>query len=55
MQEVTRARKAKEAGKALASGSSGPVNSSIPPTPPGGSSTAATPPPSGTNSAVSSP
>jgi hypothetical protein len=55
MQEVTRARKVKDAGKASASGSSGPVNFSIPPTPPGGSSVAATPPPSGTNSAVSSP
>jgi hypothetical protein len=51
MQEVTKARKA----KALTLGSSGPVSSSIPPTPPGDSSVAATPPPSATNSAVSSP
>jgi hypothetical protein len=55
MQEATRARKAKDAGKVLASSSSAPVNSSIPPTPPEGSSAAATPPPSATNSAAASP
>jgi hypothetical protein len=55
MQEVTRARKAKEAGNALVSSSSGPTNSSIPPTPPVGSSIAPTLTPSATNSAVASP
>jgi hypothetical protein len=55
MQEVTRAPKAKDAGHALVSSSSGPTGSSILPTPPGGSSAAATPTPSATNSAVASP
>jgi hypothetical protein len=55
MQEVTRARKAKEAGNLLVSSSSGPASSSILPTPPVGSSIAPTPPPSTTNSAVASP
>jgi hypothetical protein len=51
MQEVSRARKAKEAGNALVSSSSGLVISFIPPTPPVGTPT---PPPSTTNSAVAS-
>jgi hypothetical protein len=55
MQEVTRAHKAKEAGNALISSSSGPASSSIPPTPPVGSSITATPTPSATNSVVASP
>jgi hypothetical protein len=55
MQEVTRARKAKEAWNLLVSRSSGPASSSIPPTPSVGSSIAPTPPPSTTSSAVASP
>jgi hypothetical protein len=55
MQEVTRARKAQEAAKALASGSSAPVNSSTLPEAPGGSSVVVTPIPSTTNSAAASP
>jgi hypothetical protein len=55
MQEVTMARRAKEAGNALVSSSSGPTSSSIPQTPLGGSSVAATPTPSATNSSVASP
>jgi hypothetical protein len=55
MQEVTRARKARDAGNALISSSSGPTSSSVPPTPPAGSSLAPTPTPSATNSAVASP
>jgi hypothetical protein len=55
MQEVTRARKAKDAGNALVSSSSGPTSSSVPPTPHTGSSLAPTPTPSATSSAVASP
>jgi hypothetical protein len=55
MQEVTKARKAKDVGNALVSSSSGPTSSSVPPTPPAGSSLAPTPTPSATNSAVASP
>jgi hypothetical protein len=55
MQEVTRARKARDAGNALVSSSSCPTSSSVPPTPHAGSSLAPTPTPLATNSAVASP
>jgi hypothetical protein len=55
MQEAARARRAKEAGKVLASSSSAPVNSSILPTAPEGSSVVVTAIPSKTNSAAASP
>jgi hypothetical protein len=55
MQEATRARKAKEAGKILASSTSVPVNSSIPPPTPEGTPAVVTPLPSAVNSAAASP
>jgi cell division protein FtsB len=55
MQEATRARKAKDAGKVKVSSSTIPVDSSVLQTPPEGSSGVATPIPSATNSAAASP